>query len=238
MSFNALPIRILVHDLKNPMAVIMAGARSLLERPEVFGGLSEKQQEVIERILRNAIRGNCILNDVAEFELAKTGVFRFSELKPLNTVHSALVEAFNGLYPETARHIQSCKRLGELTAFLRDFQMDMNISQNFLQARIFQDEVKLKQIVRTLIMTGFHCRHSKVTLTLDKRSDRIFFSVASDGPGAEPRGVEIMGVKALVELMGGKWDMQTDSRKGTIFTMSLPCRARQSDTPAPVPENR
>jgi two-component system OmpR family sensor kinase len=238
MPFNSLPIRILVHDLKNPMAVIMAGARSLLERPEVFGGLSDKQQKVIERILRNAVKGNAILNDVAEFELAKTGVFRVSQLNPLSTVRSALVEAVEEVQPETAKHLQCSKRVGELAAALRELQVEMNISPNFLEAEVFQDEAKLRQIMRTLILTGFHCRRSKLTLTLDKRSDTIFLSVASDGPGAEPRGVGIMGVKALVELMGGQWDIQTDPRKGTTSTISLPCRAKQNAAPTPALENR
>ena len=233
MPSNSLPIQILVHDLKNPMAIIMAGARSLLERREVFGSLNDKQGKVIQRILRNAVKGNCILNDVAEFELAMTGVFRVSQLKPLNTVQSALVEAFEEVQPETANLIHCCKDVGELAAVLQEFQVDMNISLNFLEAEVFQDEAKLRQIMRTLILAGFHCRRSKLTLTLDKRSDTIFLSVASDGPGAEPRGVGIMGVKALVELMEGRWDIQADPLRGTTFTICLPRRAKQNHYPEP-----
>ena len=47
---NDLPIKVLVHDLKNPLILIMAGARSLLSKQDQFGALTDKQKRVINRI--------------------------------------------------------------------------------------------------------------------------------------------------------------------------------------------
>ena len=53
MSDNTIKTEILVHDLKVPVSVIDAGAKSLLNRQDVYGPLTDKQTKVIKRIIRN-----------------------------------------------------------------------------------------------------------------------------------------------------------------------------------------
>ena len=50
-------IGLLIHDLKNRLAVIQAGVNGLLSRPERCGPLTPKQEKVLNRLLRNTPGG-------------------------------------------------------------------------------------------------------------------------------------------------------------------------------------
>ena len=55
MSDDTIKTEILVHDLKVPVSVIDAGAKSLLNRQDVYGPLTDKQVKVLKRIIRNTL---------------------------------------------------------------------------------------------------------------------------------------------------------------------------------------
>ncbi|MGD2097594.1 MAG: hypothetical protein PVG35_08445, partial [Desulfobacterales bacterium] len=52
--FRDIEIEFLVHELKDPIAIIETGLRTLLERQDKFGPLSERQQNTLKRTLRNS----------------------------------------------------------------------------------------------------------------------------------------------------------------------------------------
>jgi len=54
---------LLIHDLKVPLAVIEAGIVSLLRRVEKYGPLTEKQEKVLVRVLRNTKVTKRLVND-------------------------------------------------------------------------------------------------------------------------------------------------------------------------------
>ena len=53
MPETTIKTEILIHDLKVPISVIDAGAKSLLNRQDSYGPLTEKQIKVLKRIIRN-----------------------------------------------------------------------------------------------------------------------------------------------------------------------------------------
>lgn len=64
---------ILIHDLKVPISVINAGARSLLDRQDAYGPLTEKQIKVLKRIVRNTLATQHLVNDVLNWDVAGKG---------------------------------------------------------------------------------------------------------------------------------------------------------------------
>ena len=63
MGKQRIKFELLIHDLKVPLAVIEAGAHSLLERMEKYGPLTEKQKKVLQRVLRNTRVTKSLVND-------------------------------------------------------------------------------------------------------------------------------------------------------------------------------
>ena len=52
--FKDIEIEFLVHELKDPIAVIETGLRTLLERQDKFGKLNSRQENTLRRALRTA----------------------------------------------------------------------------------------------------------------------------------------------------------------------------------------
>jgi two-component system OmpR family sensor kinase len=252
MVLNDLPIKVLVHDLKNPLVVIMAGARSLLEKQNQFGALTDKQKKVINRILRNAVKGNWILEDVLEIERAKTGMFKISNFNILKLFHDSLAKAFEEIDPAISAQIYNCKELSEIVKVLHVRGVELNISPKALKIEFIQDEGKVRQIIKNLILNGLRCRDHILKLTVDQKDENIFLSVSDDGPGIEPKhhgavfdryfqleldqgvplrghGLGLAGVKALVGVMKGKISLESGVGNGTAFIVSLPCRVQEKE---------
>lgn len=254
MVLNDLPIKVLVHDLKNPLIVIMAGARSLLAKQNQFGALTDKQKKVVNRILRNAVKGNWILEDVLEIERAKAGVFRISKFSIMQLLYDSLAKAFEEIDPEVSAQIYKCKEISEVVNVLHVRGIELNIpSRALMKAELLQDEEKVRQIIKNLILNGLRCRNDILKITVDQRDDSIFLSVADDGPGIEPKhhrevfdryfqleldqgvplkghGLGLAGVKALVGAMKGKISLESDAGNGTTFFVSLPCRGQGTES--------
>ncbi len=63
----------LVHDLKNPVNIIETGAKSLLDKQDRYGSLNQKQEKVIRRMLRNALKIRNLANSMLEVDMAAMG---------------------------------------------------------------------------------------------------------------------------------------------------------------------
>jgi len=57
---------LLIHDLKVPLAVVETGIISLLQRREKYGPITEKQEKVLARALRNTKVIQSLVNDILE----------------------------------------------------------------------------------------------------------------------------------------------------------------------------
>jgi len=252
MVLNDLPIKVLVHDLKNSLILIMAGARSLLAKQNQFGTLTDKQKKVVNRILRNAVKGNWILEDVFEIEQAKAGVFRISNFSFQQLLNDSLAKAFEEIDPGISAQIYRCKEFSEIVKNLHVRGVELNVPSRALKVELFQDEGKVRQIIKNLILNGFRSRNRIVKITVDQKDDSIFLSVSDDGPGIEPKhhravfdryfqleldqgvplkghGLGLAGVKALVEVMKGKISLESGVGNGTTFVVSLPCRVQEKE---------
>ena len=73
--FKNLDIEFLIHELKDPIAVIETGARTLLEKQDKFGSLSTRQEKTMNRIIRNAGKAREMLYSLLEVGRSEAGSF-------------------------------------------------------------------------------------------------------------------------------------------------------------------
>ena len=91
--FRELEIQFLIHELKDPIAIIETGLRTLLEKRERFGPLSPKQETTLKRTLRNTKKTRSMLNNLLEIGRSQSGCFVCSHFQPAKSVFQIMKEA-------------------------------------------------------------------------------------------------------------------------------------------------
>ncbi|MFO8164096.1 MAG: hypothetical protein R6T98_06135 [Desulfatiglandales bacterium] len=66
MYRKRIKIDLLIHDLKVPLAVVETGISSLLQRKNKYGPVSENQEKVLMRVMRNTKVIKSLVNDILE----------------------------------------------------------------------------------------------------------------------------------------------------------------------------
>ncbi len=69
----------LVHDLKNPVNIIETSAQSLLEKMDRYGSITRRQEKVIRRILRNALKIKSLAHNMLQVDQATLGIVNITE---------------------------------------------------------------------------------------------------------------------------------------------------------------
>lgn len=245
MGKQRLKFDLLVHDLKVPLAVIEAGATSLLQRMEKYGPLTDKQIKVMNRILRNTINTKRLVNDALELGRSSEGVIHKNTFSVSDFIEESLVEIFDLTDSEAAETIKGCSSLTASKQALESRGIFLEIDEGLWCRKISLDESKMKQVLRNLLNNALKYRKERVDLTVQDQGDALFISVEDDGDGI-PRdyherifecyfqmdmqeqhcvrghGLGLAGVMILVEDMGGTLALESDSGQGTLFSVKVP----------------
>ena len=245
--FREVEIQFLIHELKDPIAIIETGLRTLLEKQDKFGPLSSKQENTLKRTLRNTKKARAMLNDLLEIGRSESGCLICSHFRPATAVYQALKDALEimtgPLWDEIGRY-QAEKDAVELLSRNGIF---VEISPQVRNAEVFQDEVKFRQIAGNLFKNALHHRRERVEILMDVADENLLLAVTDDGPGVEPEhqqmifrryvqvtecsvvsrkghGLGLAGAQILAHCLGG--DIKIDSRKGlgATFRLTLPLK--------------
>ena len=245
MEREKISLQLLIHDLKVPLAVIEAGITSLLGKLDRYGPLTEKQEKVLLRTLRNTRVIQALVNDSLELERSKEGVINVTQLRVSDLIEGALVEIFDLVDHQTSDKIKICTGLEQLKGALQENGVTLTIDEGLWCRELSLDEAKIKQILRNLLNNALKYRKSRVELRIDKRHDCLHFSVKDDGEGipsthhkkifqsyfqmaptasysVRGHGLGLAGVMVLVEDMGGELRLESDEGKGAEFMVKLP----------------
>jgi len=245
--FREIEIQFLIHELKDPIAIIETGLRTLLEKQEKFGPLSKKQQNTLKRTLRNSKKARSMLNNLLEIGRSESGCFICSHFDPAMAVYQSLkdsLEIMTGPLAEELGKYQSERGAVEL---LSRNGITLDFSERVKDFEIFQDEVKFRQIAGNLFKNALHHRRSQVDITMDVEGENLIMAVSDDGQGVEPEhqelifkryaqvkecsivprkghGLGLAGALILTRCLGG--DIALDSRpgQGATFRLTLPVK--------------
>lgn len=245
--FQELSIEFLIHELKDPIAIIETGLRALLEKPEQFGPLTARQRNTLLRSLRNTRKAWGLLNALLEIGRSEAGCFACRRFSPKVSLMQAMREALETVIGPSAEALGTFQDPERLRGLLEANRLFLRISPPAEQAEAVQDETKFLQICGNLVKNALHHRRERVEVRLEVSGGSMEIAVADDGPGIDPahhelifrrytqvqdcsllerkgHGLGLAGSLVLARALGG--DIRVASRKGegAVFQVTLPLR--------------
>ena len=247
---NKIRLDLLIHDLKVPLAVIDAGVISLLKKTDKYGPITEKQQKVLARVLRNTKTIQNIVNDTLEVGRSSEGIFNLAGLELSNLIRQALLEMFDFADCSASENIRSCENITQMKEILRSRGILLSIDEALWTQEICLDVGKTTQILRNLLNNALKYRKRHVELEIDKKDDHLIIMVKDDGEGipsayhekifesyfqmdtsngslVRGHGLGLAGVMVLIEDMGGKLALESDEGKGAKFQVDVPLKPKK-----------
>jgi two-component system OmpR family sensor kinase len=245
MLDTTIKTEILIHDLKVPISVIDAGAKSLLNRQDAYGPLTEKQIKVLKRIIRNTLTTQRLVNDVLELGRSREGVMITSDFSVSSLVIAVLVEIFDLSDPPIADIIRKVDSYSGLEQVLNTTGVRLNFDKKMWNTIVHLDAAKVKQILRNLTTNAFKHRVSLVEISGCIEGNQMILRVRDDGRGIPPanhqrifetyfttggsiesaiesHGLGLAGVMVLLKDMGGGLVLTSDAGKGAEFVVTIP----------------
>lgn len=242
-------VDILIHDLKGPLAVIEAGVMSLLSRPEKYGAITDKQERVLRRALRNTKITRTLVNDALELGRAREGIINISRFKVSDWVVETLVEIFDLAEGNLSERVRQCRSLGEVRQTLERNDVKLAVDDALWEEEILLDLPKATQILRNLLNNAFKYKKKLIEMQIARTDVNFVISVKDDGDGipsefhekifqcyfqldpsdtcvVRGHGLGLAGVMVLVEDMGGTLFLDSDKGRGARFLVKLPLKSQ------------
>jgi signal transduction histidine kinase len=244
--FDDLKIEFLIHELKDPIAVIETGARALLERSDKYGPLTDRQQRTLNRMLRSTQKTREMLYDLLEVGRSEAGFCACCHFAPVQVTCEVLMDVLETLYQRVPEDLRRSPEAGKLEVFLSGIGVRMVVNPTAVEAEMFQDERKFRQIVGNLIKNGLHHRKESLEIRIEKPApDALCISLADDGPGVDPKhhqlifqryaqvnecaavdrkghGLGLAGALVLARCLGGEITIDSRKGRGATFRLTLP----------------
>jgi len=126
--FREVEIEFLIHELKDPIAVIETGVRTILEKKEKFGPLTPRQEKILKRTLRNSNKARTMLNSLLEIGRSESGCFFCCRFKPVSSAYGVLLEVLDGLPEDISEQFRSLTEEKAMRAFLDRQGINLNFA--------------------------------------------------------------------------------------------------------------
>jgi signal transduction histidine kinase len=243
--FRDIEIEFLVHELKDPIAIIETGLRTLLERQDKFGALSARQEKTLKRTLRNSKKARELLHNMLEIGRAEAGCFLGERFRPSQSFLQALGDALESNAWAVFEKYADCNSAPEALEYLKSCGIVVDISPQIKDLEIFQDETKFRQIVGNLMKNALHHCQQRVEVRLEQEGDDLVVAVSDDGPGIEREhhemvfqryaqvkecalvarkghGLGLAGANIISRCLGGKLTLESAKGQGATFRLRIP----------------
>ena len=256
--FQEVDMEFLIHELKSPLAVIETGMRTLLTKQEKFGALSPKQAKTLKRALRNSIKARKMIYGLLETGRSEARCFDCIHFDARETVLESLVESLETMPGEMFDEIQVLESPDELPDLLERGGIFISFGQDKLE--LFQDRIKLKQIIGNLIKNALSYKQQRLMIRVETRDGRLIVEVEDDGPGISPEnhqavfqrytriksesfsersghGLGLACAYILTRRLGGELGIISQKGEGALFRLSLPMVMETEPKDKPEEEN-
>ncbi len=248
--YSDIEIEFLIHELKDPIAIIETGARTLLKRREKTGPLTARQEKTLLRTLRSAKKARQMLYGLMEVGRAGAGCFIVNRFSPARALWRALLDALETMPGPHSEAMVDFKEIHESVAFLAECGIRFDIDPGVADAEIDQDEVKFRQIAGNLIKNALHHRKERIHIVMNQEGGRLLVDISDDGPGVKPEdrdlvfrryaqakdnsgcrrkghGLGLAGARILARSLGGDVEIIDKGQTGAAFRVTLPSVKRK-----------
>ncbi len=245
MGHKRIRMDLLIHDLKVPLAVIEAGTTSLLKKTEKYGPLTEQQEKVLVRVLRNVKATQTLVNDAMELGRSRQGIVHLSKFTISALIEQTLVETLDLADSSASEKVYSCTDLNLLKEELKERGVILSVDEDIWCRELLLDKAKVQQILRNLLNNALKYRKKQVELGVWQENSFLVMSVKDDGEGipaiyhekifdsyfqldasdccsVRGHGLGLAGVMVLVEDMGGELMLESDAGTGAKFSVKVP----------------
>jgi PAS domain S-box-containing protein len=224
------------HELRTPLHTIIGFTELLAE--ELEGPLNDKQKRFVEHVRKDSVHLLELINDVLDLSKIEAGRMDL-DIRPIDA-GEILSDTLTGIaQAASAKSITIENRVTGPHAVLAD-------------------RVRLREVFTNLLSNAIKFTPSGGKVSIDARIEdrsRIRFSVADTGIGIAPEdqsvifdkfrqvgsttrgvregtGLGLAIVKHLVEMHGGRVELESASGKGSCFSFTIPLdRARTTSAP-------
>ena len=243
--FNDIKIEFLIHELKDPVAVIETALRSLVERKERYGDLTGRQERTLQRALRSSKKIRQMLNDLLEIGRSQAACVACAAFQPAKAAMEVLMDALETvacpIFEEAGRITDEQGRFDYLASCGIHWIVDAAVPG----LEMVQDEIKFRQIVSNLIKNALYHRNEHLEIRLSHEKSRLYVDVSDDGPGIAPEhhqlifkqymqldpqplmarsghGLGLAGARILARCLGGTILIHSKKGQGANFQLVLP----------------
>ncbi len=252
--FREIQVEFLIHELKDPIAVIETGVRSLLEKREKYGALTSRQEKTLKRTLRNTQKAREMLYNLLEIGRSESNCFHCSFFQPTEVLYSVLADSLETMNGNIFEQFTRFEDKDQGTDFLSDCGICMDIDPCTADIRMFQDEIKFRHITGNLIRNAFHHRKKKVEIKTKTDKNNLLVEIIDDGPGIAPEhhemvfqryiqvkeekcsalqrkghGLGLAGSLIIARRLGGNIELESKKGKGATFRLILPIKLENMD---------
>jgi signal transduction histidine kinase len=220
-------LRIVSHDLRNPISGILAASECLLEE---LSDSSEEHLTLLQAIYSSSRFMLRLIDEMSEVSAIESGVWRF---------HFQLTDLVSLVKQDLV--------LNRMIAERKRIHLDLNTHNH--EPLIFADPLKIYQVIDKLVTNAirFSYPDSRIEVRVRVRGAKAILSVRDRGVGIPPADVKTvlmpfrksqhldprrppMPVSGLATAMriveghGGQMSLTSQLGKGSTFTVSLPIR--------------
>jgi signal transduction histidine kinase len=235
---------LLIHDLREPLAIVSTSTSSLLKKGDQAGSLAEDQKRGLERILRNVQKAQNLLQEMIEIFHSEEGLFQKEFFSVEKTLRASVLDVLEVAIPTAAEMLCREEDYEGFCSLLKPHGIFIMITGRYGQTPFCHDQKKVQQILRNLMSNAMKYRRSRMSVSITGEAD-LFVSVEDDGrgiPSADHEtifgrfvqlketdqsirkglGLGLAGVKAIVEAMGGEITLTSREEAGTCFKVRIP----------------
>ena len=217
------------HELKTPLIPIMAYSEMLLD-PKFFGKLKISQQEAIREIHENSVRLNKLIGDVLKAQKLEIEQFSFTKN------NFAVQDLMETVYKNN--HSLATKKQARLELnfppknkliIKSDHDRILEVFTNLIRnasSYVPKKDGRIEVGVRdgdTMVL--FYVKDNGTGIPLNKQKNLFtkFYQVdTSHSRSREGSGLGLVICKGIVEGLGGKIWVKSDSTSETVFYFSIP----------------
>jgi two-component system OmpR family sensor kinase len=251
--FRELHIEFLIHELKDPLAVAESGIRSLLDKQDRFGPLSPRQERILQRVLRSALKSRSMVNMLLEIGRSEAEQFVASSFFAGEAIVASLLDILEMMHSDLFTQVSEQQAKSQTLAALARFGIHFHMASESDDIQLIQDQTKFSQIVGNLLKNALRFRRERMDIRISQDDDRLLVDISDDGPGIKPEdhafifrryvqidaegalarqghGLGLAGALILARRMGGNLTVQSEVGQGATFRFALPIQISTETT--------